>query len=311
MAKKAYRVRNWSEYNKALTQRGSITFWINEKTSKKWHGVGTTKQVRGRPKIYSELAIETCSTMRVLFGLTFRRCQGFVKSLFEIMKLNINPPSYTQICRRQKNLKIKLKHNVSGSIHVVVDATGLKIFGEGEWKVRQHGYSKRRMWRKLHVGVDVKTREIVMSELTDNHTGENKLLKPLLDQYTDGLIKVGADKGYDSYECHEIIGRRDAESAILLQRKSKIKKHLSKDGPPLVRDEITRRMRKVGRKQWKQEVGYHQRSLVENTFFRFKTILGGKLRSIILENQKIEVLIGCNILNKFTQLGMPISVLAE
>lgn len=240
----------------------------------------------------------------MLFKLTYRQCQGFMESVCSLLNLTLESPSYTQLCRRQKQLDIKLRHNVKGPIHVVVDATGLKIFGEGEWKVRQHGYSKHRMWRKLHVGIDVASKEFVMVELTDNHVGESKLLRPLLDQYTGPLIKVGGDKGYDSYDCHETVGRRGAKSAILLQKKARIRKRKTSETKVLVRDEIVRRMRKVGRRKWKDEIGYHKRSLVENAFFRYKTILGRKLRSHSIENQKIEALTACNILNKFTQMEM-------
>lgn len=307
MDKKSYRVRNWGEYNRAVKQRGSITFWINKETASQWKAKSEKK--KGRPKTYSEIAIEACVTMRVLFNLPYRQCEGFVEDLLRMMKLDVEVPCYTQICRRQKNLKIKLKHNVNlnEAIHVVVDATGLKIFGEGEWKVRQHGHTKRRMWRKLHVGIDVKTRQFVMQELTDNHIGENKKLKTLLDQYEGPIDKLGGDKGYDSYDCHEQVGHRGAKSAILLQNKAKERKKLCDKEKPLVRDDIVRRMNEVGRDEWKKEVKYHKRSLVENAFFRFKTVFGGKLKSILIENQKIETLIGCNILNRFVEIGMPIS----
>lgn len=307
MDKKSYRVRNWREYNRALKQRGSVTFWFNTETVSQWKAKSEKK--KGRPKTYSEIAIEACITMRILFDLPYRQCEGFVEDLLRMMGLNIKAPSYTQICRRQKTLKMKLKHSVNTgeAIHVVVDATGLKIFGEGEWKVRQHGYTKHRMWRKLHVGIDVESKEIVMMELSDNHVGENRKLKSLLDQYEGPIDKVGADKGYDSYDCHETVGDRGAESAILLQNKAKERKPLRDGEKPLVRDNIVRRVNEVGRDQWKEEAQYHKRSLVENTFFRFKTIFGGKLKSILMDNQKIEALIGCNILNKFAEFGMPVS----
>lgn len=310
MPKKAYRVRNWSEYNKKLTQRGRVTFWVNEETAKKWHKTEKTKE-RGRPKVYADVAIETCLIVKVLFNLPLRQCEGLVTDLFGLLKIKIQVPCYTQVCRRQRSLDVKLKHSVMGSIHVVIDGTGLKVFGEGEWKVRQHGYTKHRMWRKLHIGIDVKTQEIVMMELSENNIGENKLLNPLLNQYEDGFTTIGADKGYDSFACHEEAGNRGATSAILLQRKSKIRKRLKAGEPTLVRDDILRRIREVGRKEWKAEVKYHQRSLVETAFGRYKTIFGSKLRSICLESQKVEALIKCNLLNKFTQLGMPVSVLCD
>lgn len=305
MSTRDYRVRNWGDYNKALVERGSITFWFNEDIIKGWYEPEHTSNGRGRPRRYSHLAIEICSTLRALYGLPYRSCQGFVSSLFAIMKLPVKTPSYSQICRRQKTLLLKLRHRVKGRIHVVVDATGLKIFGEGEWKVRQHGYSKRRMWRKLHIGIDVASQEIVMMKLTDNHIGENKLLGELLDEYEDGYVRVGGDKGYDSYACHEEVGSRGAQSSILPQKKSKIRNRLDGKSQVLVRDNITRRIRKVGRKKWKEEVSYHKRSLVETAMYRYKTIFGGKMQSHKLENQQIEAMIKCNILNQFTRLGMP------
>lgn len=307
MTKKVYRVRNWGEYNKALTRRGSLTLWIDKDIEQQWYEKALGTKKRGRQRTYSAFAIETCTTLRILFHLALRQGHGFIESVFSLMKLGLKVPSASQQCRRQKTLVLKLKHQVKGAIHLVIDATGLKIFGEGEWKVRQHSYSKRRMWRKLHIGIDVGTQEIVMMELTDNHIGENKLLNPLLEQYTEGYTTVGGDKGYDSYDNHEEVGERGATSAIIIQRKSKIRQRVSIEKSPLVRDEITRRMWKIGRKGWKEEVNYHQRSLVETAFFRYKTLFGDKMHAHTLENQKIEALIACNILNRFTKQGMPIS----
>jgi Transposase DDE domain len=304
-----YHVRNWSQYNKSLIQRGSITLWISEDVIKHWYERKENTGERGRPLTYSALAIETCAVLRALHNLSLRSCQGFISSLLELLKINLRTPSYTQVCRRLKTLELKLKYHVKGAVHVVIDGTGLKVFGEGEWKVRQQGYSKHRMWRKLHIGIDTKSKEILMMELTDNHIGENKLFEPLLDQYAGGYTTIGADKGYDSYACHETVGKRGAKSAILVQRKARVRRHGSTREPPLVRDEIVRRMREIGRNDWKAEVGYHRRSLVENTFFRYKTLFGGKLRSHCMENQKQEALICCNILNQFTQLGMPESIM--
>lgn len=259
---------------------------------------------RGRPKLYSDIAIETCLVLRALFKLPLRSVQGLVESLFRIIGIKIKVPCYTQLSRRQKTLDVKLKHTVKGKIHIVVDGTGLKMFGEGEWKVRQHGYTKHRMWRKLHIGIDVATQQIVMMELTDNKVGENKKLKGLLEQYKDGYEKVGGDKGYDSYNCHEQVGAYGAVSAINIQEDAKEKKK-RRDETPLVRDEIVRRIAEVGKEQWKKEVSYHSRSLVETAMFRYKTILGNKMHARNIENQKVEALMGCNILNKFTSLGMP------
>lgn len=308
MAKKAYRVRNWREYNKALVSRGSIYLWIDEDVAKQWYESEPKKRKRGRPRTYSNLAIETCAILRVLYKLPYRNCQGFVMSIFKLMGLAINTPSYSQICKRQSQIELSLKHKVKGPIHAILDGTGLKIFGEGEWKVRQHGYSKRRRWRKLHIGIDAKSKEIVMAELTDNNIGENKLFKDLLNQYEPGCYRIGGDKAYDSFECQEEVARRGAESAIPPQKKSRIRKSKYEAGATLGRDDVVRRVRKLGLKKWKKEVDYNRRSLVETTMFRYKTIIGRKLMSYGMENQRAEALLACNILNKFAQLGLPESV---
>jgi|SRR3990172_11444153 len=305
MTKKAYRVRNWSQYNKALVQRGSITFWINDAVANSWYYPERKCSDRGRPEVYSNIAIESCLIVKSLFNLPLRATQGLVDSLFNLIGAKVKAPSYVQLCRRQKTLALTLTHDVKGPIHVVVDGTGLKIFGEGEWKVRQHGYTKHRMWRKLHIGIDVKSQQIVMMELTDNKVGENKKLKGLLEQYSDGFTTVGGDKGYDSFDCHEQVGSYGAVSAINIQTDAKERQKPSDKKPPLVRDEIVRRIAEVGKEQWKQESNYHRRSLVETAMFRYKTILGDKMRARSIENQKVEALIGCNLLNAFARMGMP------
>src|SRR4029079_1429340 len=190
MAKKASRARSWGKYNKALIQRGSITLWMYAEVTSKWLNPKTKHSERGRPKLYSDIAIEACLTLKAIFKLPLRMAQGLVESLFAMMKIKLKVPSYTQICRRQKELNLKLNHNVKGKIHVVIDGTGLKIFGEGEWKVRVHGYSKHRMWTKVHIGIDVETQQIIMMELTDNRVGENKKMPDLLNQYKDGFTKI-------------------------------------------------------------------------------------------------------------------------
>ncbi|MGE3920274.1 MAG: transposase [Gammaproteobacteria bacterium] len=126
----------------------------------------------------------------------------------KLLKMDLVVPSYTQLSRRMKQLPIKLKDQVHGNIHVVLDESGLKVFGKEEWKVRQHGDSKHRIWRKLDIGLEVESQEIVMMQLTDNHIGENELFNRLLDQYKEGYDKIGGDKGYDSFACHEEVGRR-------------------------------------------------------------------------------------------------------
>ena len=147
--KDKYKILNWSDYNRSLINRGSITIWINEEVIQEWNYEG--KQQQGGKKLYSDLAIEICLSVKKLYELGFRQTQGFMESLFFLMQIKMNVPFYSQICRRAKRLNIKIgDFNKSGNINIVVDSTGLKVYGEGEWKVRKFGWSKHRTWRKLY-----------------------------------------------------------------------------------------------------------------------------------------------------------------
>jgi hypothetical protein len=149
--KQRYRIRNWPQYNKSLVKRGSLTLWFDEESVKKWHEIKKTGG-RGRPPKYTDIAILCMLTLKVVFRLPLRATQGLAASLIDLLKLSIESADYTTLCRRQKHLKVPLQKRMAGSesLHAVFDSTGLKVFGEGEWKVRQHGYSQRRTWRKLH-----------------------------------------------------------------------------------------------------------------------------------------------------------------
>ncbi|MEM1244077.1 MAG: IS5 family transposase [Pseudomonadota bacterium] len=151
MVKKTYRVRNWHYYNKALVKRGSVTLWLEQASLAQWYEFTPTGE-RGRPKKYSDKAVELLLTLRQVFHLPLRQCQGFVKSLFELMKVRLDVMDYSRLSRRQSGVKLPSLPVKSLPIHLVIDASGLKVYGEGEWKVRRHGYSKHRTWRKLHIG---------------------------------------------------------------------------------------------------------------------------------------------------------------
>ena len=159
-----YRVKNWSLYNRALVARGSLTVWIDDCLWKQWYDQRPSQ--RGE-FVYSDQAMEWMLTMRVLFGLPLRQTQGFIQSLLDLMGLALAVPDYSTLSRRQGHLAVKKQPDSPASpMHLVVDSTGLKVYGEGEWKVRQHGWRKRRTWRKLHVGVNEATGEVVAQTLT-------------------------------------------------------------------------------------------------------------------------------------------------
>lgn len=305
--KQRFQIRNWRHYNEALVNRGSITLWLDEESIEKWHLTKPTGK-RGRPKLYADIAIQCVLTIREIFKLPLRSAEGFMRSLIEQMQLPIQAPDYTTLSIRQKDLGVCLPktRKVRGeSLHIVVDATGLKVFGEGEWKVRQHGYSKRRTWRKLHLAINAGNHEIEAAAVSTNDFKDSELLPDLLDQINDRMSQVTGDGGYDSKESYQYITDKGARAIIPPRRDAVIEKHGNCSSPVLPRDNIIRHMRSLGRKKWKKQNDYHKRSLAETAMYRLKTIFNDSLRSRKFENQTVEAFLRCRALNKMTQLGMP------
>lgn len=311
-----YRVENWSEYNRALIGRGSVTFWISEEALSAWHYEGPTQQ--GGQYTYSDLAIETCLGLRLVYSLPLRQTQGFVHSLFGLLGVDLPVPDYSTLSRRQADLHVDLcarkkkeEQEEEEGQHIVLDSTGLKVYGEGEWKQRQHGKGKRRTWRKVHLGVDPKSGEITATTLSENSEHDSLQAEPLLEESEErgGSIEcVGGDGAYDKWICYAAIAARGALPVIPPQKNAKIKQHGNCKAPALPRDEAIRYIRRHGRAKWKREHGYHLRSLVEAAIWRFKRCIGRTLRARKLKNQQTEARLGSKILNRMASLGMPQSV---
>lgn len=305
IAKKArLSVRNWREYNESLVARGSITFWFSEEALANWyHENGAGK--RGRPFTYSDRAMETFLSIRELLRLPYRQTEGFVRGMLALVADGLNVPDFTSAAKRAAKLGITLPVLPrQGHVDVVLDSTGLKVFGEGEWKVRQHGPSRRRTWRKLHLAIDPDTQEIVAEVLTTNAGHDGDQAAALLDEVPGKISSVTADGGYDQWKVYETIEQRGARPKIAPRRNAKIKRHALSAGPRLARDETIRMIRRVGRKNWKKRIGYHCRSLVETAVFRLKTIFGPRLKNRKLPNQRTEARLRCKILNYFTQFRL-------
>ena len=304
-ARTAYKIRNWSKYNEALVNRYDITFWFSDEILSQWKHENKYPG-QGRPFTYSDLAIETLLTMRELFQLPYRGTEGFGRWVFQRMQLDLPIPNYTALCKRASALDICITlKKKSGKIDIIVDSTGLKVFGEGEWKTRTHGKSKRRTWRKLHLLIDAESQEIVAEVLTENDVHDSEEVSPLLKQVRNKVGRFYGDGAYDSWGVRGQLNKRGIEQVIPPRKDAVIKQHGNRKEPRLERDEAVRGIRKYGRKGWKERIGYHRRSLVETAMSRLKKIFGGKLKNRIIENQKAESRIRCKILNHFTKLGMP------
>jgi len=301
--KPAYRIRNWNEYNDALVRRGSLTLWVSQETLQAWRYRGPAQ--RGAQFQYSDLAIECLLTLKAVYHLTLRATEGFAHSLFALIQVDLPVPDYSTLCRRAATVQITLPKKAAGPLHLVLDSTGLKVYGEGEWKVRQHGYSKRRTWLKLHLAVDPQTHEIQAAMVTDPGVTDAETVPALLEQVGNPVESAAADGAYDRQVVYDALEGRSARAVVPPRRDAKIKRHGNTSGTRLARDENLRRIRKVGRSAWKEESGYHERSLAETAMFRMKTIFGDGVASRTLARQATEAGIRCRALNLMTHQGMP------
>jgi hypothetical protein len=307
--KDKYRTRNWKEYNQSLVNRGSITFWFEESAVQKWYSIERTGKP-GRPETYSDDAIRCGLMIRAVFRIALRFLQGFVDSIIRILGLDLVCPHYSVFSRRAKGLHIPVRKLLKPGekINVIFDSTGVKIFGEGEWKVRKHGYSKCRTWRKVHVGMCADSGQVLVSAISSNNVTDEEAMMHMMEALEGiPLGDVLGDGAYDTIDCRQAIHDRGGRQVIPPDKNAKLQRE--RLFPCLEeRDEAIRRIQNLGeegRAQWKQEIGYHRRSRVETLMFRYKTTLGDRLASRKGATQATEVAIKLDALNRMTELGRP------
>jgi hypothetical protein len=304
-----YKTTNWNEYNNALKKRGSLEIWLDEEVLSQWYYQG--KMQRGAQFSYSNTCIETANLIKEVYQLGYRQTEGFMNSMVRMLGWVVKVPDYTVIHRRRKTLDIdivSMKKNSNERLYIVVDSTGGKVYGEGEWKVRQYGWTKHRTWRKIHLAVDESTRIIEGCETTTNNIADEEMVKPLLDGIKGTVKKIAGDGAYDKKKVYETLKKKKIKPIIPPRKNAVIEKHGNCKGRPLPRDKNIRDIRKMGLKKWKKESGYHRRSLAETTMYRLKKRFGGKLISRNLCQQKTEIRLKCKILNTFTLIGMPVAI---
>ncbi len=301
----SYRLRNWGEYNKALVRRGSLTCWVSDDLLAAWLNTGRTGR-RGKPLYYTDATMLCMATLAEIYRLPLRAAEGLLGSVVRLLGVELSVPSYSTLCRRRQRLEVVLpRRGRDEPLHLVVDATGVKVYGEGEWKVRQHGYTRRRTWRKLHLGVDEATGEVAAAVVSTNNFADGQLLEELLGQVAGEIRQVTGDGAYDKRHCYEALRERGARAVIPPQQGARIWRHGNSQAERLARDENVRRIRRVGRRQWKRESDYHRRSLAETTMFRLKMIFGERVSARTFAGQAAEMLVRCATLNRMTHLGMP------
>ncbi|MFQ1894637.1 IS5 family transposase [Aeromonas veronii] len=269
--KSASWVTNWPQYNKSLLNRGSLTFWVDAEAMRNWFHHDHHRR-RGRSQLYTDQTISTFLMLKGIFSLTLRATQGLLDSLFELMNLPLCAPDYSCVSKRAHTVAVAYRQPAKGRItDQVIDSTGLKVFGEGEWKVRKHGAEKWRVWRKLHLAVDPATHDIVAAEVSLENVHDAEVQPTLLDPLRRKLGRIYADGAYDSKASHQLIAGKGATACIPPRKNA----GLWKKGHP--RNEAVLVMRKEGLAHWKKISGYHRHSLAETAIHRFKQLLAGKI----------------------------------
>lgn len=305
--KGVYRVKNWPEYNAGLIERGNVSIWMDEQM---FTPRSETSSQRGRPQAYCDGVIQMLLALKSVYRLPLRALQGFATSLQRLAMPGLPVPNYSTLSRRAKALRVTLPvlRNVGEAVHLLVDSTGLKLFGEGEWKVRKHGYSQRRSWRKVHLALDAHTGQACAVLMTHKDVDDASVLPELLGQIQQetAIEVVGGDGAYDTKAARAAIAGRGA-LAVIPPVDGAVHWPASQAGAP-ERNEAVEHISQSGKQNWKNESGYHRRSLVENLMYRFKTLTGDRLWARDVDVQDAEVAVRVGIINRMVVLARPKSV---
>ena len=290
-----YRTTNWSSYTAALRKRVSPLIWLDKDMT--W--LAPPDGSPGRPAVFSGAAIRFCLTIKVLFKLPLRQTTGRVVSLLNLANLDWAVPDYTTLCRRPKTLVVQIPYRrADGPLNLLVDSTGIKFLGNGEWQARKHGIQGRRQWRKVHLAMDTATSDIWAVEFTPRSDGDSTVLPDLLDQIPDGeeIGTVTADGAYDTRRCRTAIIDRQATAII----------PISKNGRPwkedcsaaIAKNETLRATRHFRRAFWKRWRGYHARSRIEAKKRCLKAF-GERIAARHPDGQTAEIQIRIALINRF------------
>lgn len=306
--KMKYRVRNWAEYDAGLRRRGSLTLWVTDEAMAEWQAA--PRLTPGGQPCYSDLAIETGLMLRLAFHLPLRQTEGLMTSVFELMGVPLSIPDHSTLSRRAGSLAAISKGCClpDGPVHLLIDSTGLKVYGAGEWLQERHGVRARRTWRKLHLAVDAGTGLTLAVTLTENDEGDPSQVGPLLEQIDAKIGSATADGAYDGAPTYATIAAHAGDIPVIIP--PHVTAVLSENAAtsPTQRDQHITLMADKGRLAWQKETGYGKRSLVETTMGRYKAIIGPRLRARKLPGQRAEAAVGVAVLNRMLNAGRPNSV---
>ena len=301
-------MQNWPAYETSLRERGDITVWFDEGAMDAWKSRPSGNP--GGQQRYSDLAIVTTLTLRTVFHLALRQAEGFVGSLFRLMGLELETPDHTTLSRRSGTLPVPPPSPMpAGPIHLVIDSTGLKIVGDGEWHILKHRpANKRRRWRKLHLGVDG-AGFIVASELTESGVDDASVGVAMIREQGTGIERFTADGAYDTRPMYEALAAAGGgRITVVIPPRREATSRTSGDDILRPREVAIGRIAEVGRHRWRKEAGAHRQARAENAMLRYKRIIGEALRARKMTTQTTETRIAVSVLNRMTVLGTPVSV---
>jgi IS5 family transposase len=304
--KMKFKIRNWASYEAGLRRRGSLTLWVTDEAIAKWQA--PPRRSPGGQAHYSDMAIETALMLRLTFHLPLRQTEGFMESIFALLGVTVSAPDHSTLSRRATTLpSVSLGRMPDGPLHVLIDSTGLKVYGAGEWLQEKHGARARRSWRKLHLAVDAASGMIVAQTLTEKEMGDPSQVGPLLDQIQD-IEQVTADGAYDGAPTYQTVAQHGAHIRIVIP--PHVTAVLSDEAGHghSQRDGHIALIEAKGRLEWQKATGYGRRSLAETTMGRYKRIIGPQLRARSFAGQQTEAAIGVAVLNRMLGVGRPDSV---
>jgi len=297
------RVTNWSEYDAGLRQRGSLTVWFSEEAIAAWRAEPRT--TRGGQPHYSALAITTALTLRVVFRLALRQTEGLIGSIIRLLGLDLAVPDQSTLSRRAGTLQVLRPASSTEPVHLLVDSTGLRLCGPGEWLVEKHGARTRRSWKKLHLGVDADTGEIIAITLTSHDVDDGSQIGPLLDQIRDPVASFTGDGAFDRDDVYDEVAARHPDAPIIVPPRSNAVPSSAAETAPTQRDRHLQFIARHGRMNWQKISGYTYRALVEADISRYKRVIGDALRSRTNARRNTEVAVAVQALNQMLELGRP------
>jgi hypothetical protein len=287
--KQQHRVINWAEYDAGLRARGSLTVWFTTEAIEAWRAEPRTSR-GGQPR-YSSLAITTALTLGAVFGLALRQTEGLIGSVLQLLGLDLPVPDHGTLSRRAETLEVPRPKAGSAPVHLLVDSTGLKLCGPGEWLIEKHGAKRRRAWRVLHLATDADTGRIVASVLSDKDADDGSQVGPLLDRIEGAVASFTGDGAYDRDNVYAELATRHPTAAVVVPPRANAVPSAAAESAPTQRDRHLRGIAERGRMGWQKASGYNWRALVEADVSRWKRVIGEGLCSQTDGRQASEVMV--------------------